>query len=918
MEKVNQGKLFFSNKLEVLADDLVKNLFVADVQKRIIVVPSKEMGKWVAQALADRLGIAAGYETLFLEEAVRTFFPNNFPSQLDLTLFIKKEIKEIAELNSYVKNRGRRNMVLAAHLAKLFHRYRIYGGKVAEEWEKNPTDWQHHLWNRIARHEIYRKKLSATIHLFSFSHIPKPYFYLFQQLENMHYYHLSPCQEFWSDFAGKKEQRKIDPIYLEDQHPFLANLGKMGREFAKMVEESDIETVEHYQLSFATKALPLFQKQLLELGRENIEGDDSIQLHKIPTKHREIEVLYEEILHSPFEPKEIIVMAPDIEPYAPYIQAIFGKMIDYQLLDLPAEEASGLLELLDLEKQRFSAPSLLKYFQKRLQEDELDLLKKWVEVTGIRWGVDAAHKSAILGKECDDHATWKNGIDRLLAALATNDLPISIMEAELLGKIAITLYSLYSDLQLMGKKTLSEWISELYNICNKYLESCPDLTALSSCALQEEVYSFDEIRPLLEEALQQKNETKNGNHLQAVRFCSLLPMRAIPAKMIWLLGMDLDAFPRKEKRVSFDLLRQTQGEYSPSRLDFDRYLFLEAILSTEERFVMSYQEEPSHLVAEFLTHFYNFEKRVHPMRKYDPHYKITSTVAYEMAKAVQNKKQIIAPFALHISPVVCGGEIEISALQRVARSPLRHYFQQQFGISFSQELHIKEEEDFLLSPITLAQFRKESLRRPLEEAIYRLQNRGDYPSGLFKEIADAKIEKLAQNISTTSIEFFTHCQMPKQINEYLWHYPAIKIGNCTITGTLEGVTKNGLHISEKGDLNGVLKGWPLFLLYNEIGWGEPNFITKDKQFSLAKTSLESYLRYFFLASKNPSPLYPNFIESIFHGNSEKLQKEFIAPTYDSALQWALQGRVLPSIEKLIAAWKPETEILYEEMIHAWF
>ncbi|MEI7590966.1 MAG: hypothetical protein WCJ49_06620, partial [Deltaproteobacteria bacterium] len=95
------------------------------------------------------------------------------------------------------------------------------------------------------------------------------------------------------------------------------------------------------------------------------------------------------------------------------------------------------------------------------------------------------------------------------------------------------------------------------------------------------------IQQILEEKL-----TREGNAFGfasgGVTFCSLLPMRSIPFKMICLLGMDVNAYPRMDKKMGFNLISNKPKRGDKSHRNDDKYLFLEMILSAREKLYISY------------------------------------------------------------------------------------------------------------------------------------------------------------------------------------------------------------------------------------------------------------------------------------------------------------------------------------------
>jgi len=93
----------------------------------------------------------------------------------------------------------------------------------------------------------------------------------------------------------------------------------------------------------------------------------------------------------------------------------------------------------------------------------------------------------------------------------------------------------------------------------------------------------------------------------SINFATLMPMRAVPFKQIWLLGMNDDAYPRKRSFNDFDLISQDYRPGDRSRRDDDRYLFLEALLSARDKLVISWhgrsikddsEQPPSVLVSQ--------------------------------------------------------------------------------------------------------------------------------------------------------------------------------------------------------------------------------------------------------------------------------------------------------------------------------
>src|SRR5690606_18112233 len=149
----------------------------------------------------------------------------------------------------------------------------------------------------------------------------------------------------------------------------------------------------------------------------------------------------------PLQPREVAVLAPDIDPYLPYLDAVFGGRgrgrndagfnqaipdaaddpsplagepladVFLRLLALPVARF-GLVETLDL----LASPPLAEAAQ--LDAAAFDRLHAWLHAAGARWGLDAAHR-ARLNAPADDAYTWAFALDRLLLGHATGgDVPI--------------------------------------------------------------------------------------------------------------------------------------------------------------------------------------------------------------------------------------------------------------------------------------------------------------------------------------------------------------------------------------------------------------------------------------------------------------------------------------------------------------
>ncbi|MDO6612160.1 exodeoxyribonuclease V subunit gamma [Shewanella sp. 1_MG-2023] len=408
--------------------------------------------------------------------------------------------------------------------------------------------------------------------------------------------------------------------------------------------------------------------QNTQARRSLLPTDDSITLRSCHSPLREIETLHDHLLallsndqqSAGLLPKDIVVMMPDVAAYAPYIDAVFGTSnsqshqqqgnyyIPYAIADRGAAQESPLinsfLNLLDINQSRFGltdilsileVPAILRKFQ--LDDDGLQLIRRWLDDANVRWGRDE-HTRLQQGVPGFKQNSWAFGISRLIQGYAFND-ESSIYHDTLLvkgveGQSAQTLGHLLNFLesiddyqqQLASTCPTLERIEQLYQLLEVFFEADDDereqvqTIREALTALKEELEGAGHQGELDIEVLKQwfnqrLNESRVGQRYLAgsVNFCTLMPMRSIPFKVVCLLGMNDGVYPRVQHPVGFDLMAHNgaiKGDRS-RRLD-DRYLFLEALLSARQQLYISYighserdnaERIPSMLVSELIEYY---------------------------------------------------------------------------------------------------------------------------------------------------------------------------------------------------------------------------------------------------------------------------------------------------------------------------
>ncbi len=680
--------------------------------EEIVVVQSIGMGRWLSLRLAEAQGICANVRFPFPQRFVSDIFQLALPNRADTGFYTRENLTwrimallpglvarpEFAELERYLDQPRAelRRYQLAGKIAASFDQYLAFRPGMILDWEKNraTADWQVLLWREVigsarglhppALVEEFKRTvdrgtaaLPERVALFGISSLPPFYLQFLQECAratDIHLFTMRPTPEYWGDARSPREisrarRRAPESAQLDLQfsaagaNPLLTSCGKLGREFLDSV--TDLQpTAEKEEFAPPPQDTLLTQIQhdiyaLLDpAGHAPLPvapDDRSLQFHSCHSAMREMEVLHDQLLdlftrHPDLKPHDVVVMAPDIAKYAPFIEAVFdtapeASRIPFSVADRGTRAENGVIDtflrVLESAGSRFTASSVMSILessalQRRfdLVDTDLDTIRGWIEKTGIRWGIDAEQRTA-LGLPAFAENSWRAGLDRLLLGYAAPARGEQLFEgilafdniegslAETLGhfvEFAEALFSAAADLQqprplLAWQKTLEqialrffppddEREAELRQL-RRTLESLGETAALSGFA---ENVPLDVLLAHLDQRLAE-SESGSGFLVGRVTFCALKPMRAVPFRVVCLVGLNDTDYPRHHRAPTFDLIAQAPQPGDRSTRDDDRYLFLEALLSARDVFYVSYigrssrdnsEIPPSVLVSELL------------------------------------------------------------------------------------------------------------------------------------------------------------------------------------------------------------------------------------------------------------------------------------------------------------------------------
>ena len=636
---------------------------------------------------------------------------------------------------------------LSCQLADLFEQYLIFRPDWILAWDKGQMiaglagqQWQLLIWQELIRQEplhpvrllksavirLQQEKCTVPerISLFGINTLPPLWLEFLSELgqqTQVHFFHLNPCVEYWGDLKTDKSYAK-EQFYRwinssdrmlsnEDiaadvplSNPLLSNLGSQGKDFLYLLQEYTSIEIPVYEspveLSPAgtgtASVLQRVQNDILnfedarEMPRQCI--DDSIVFASAHSALREIQALHDWLLHqinndASLTPKDILVMCPNIENYAPYVDAVFAHgWNDWseQVPPLPCSIADrtlkdseplvqAFIDLLELPDSRFQVSQILGYLrlpalQKKFSfaDDELVLLERWVNHAAIHWGLDAAHKQRIISTEksisyadepqhespqpnensrshfakhtsINNKFSWQQGLKRLLLGFAHNDQAVLYQdqllladvegdEALLLGRYFELLEQLqYYARELQTARSPNDWkqfllqardslfspLSDDSNAQQIIEQAIDDFAEYTHHAHYEKKLPLSVMRDFL---LSHFSQAEPGRQFMAgqVTFCSMLPMRSVPFRVIAILGLNDGEFPRQRQAMGFDLMAmQPPRKGDRSRRGDDRYLFLEALISCRDKLYLSYQghdiktnnsREPSLVLQELINY----------------------------------------------------------------------------------------------------------------------------------------------------------------------------------------------------------------------------------------------------------------------------------------------------------------------------
>ncbi len=913
-------KVFISNDLSELANLLHQKAFLGAArpfEPRWIITPSEEEKLDLYLKWAEKAPVVTGIKTITYKELIRKIFPD-LPSQMELALRIEVALDGIDELSNYLNREPIRRLELATELSSLFLNY-LQRPELTEWLAKE--GWQQKLWKKVFGETLPTANVQHLSGSFFFYHITSVTPYEWEALSQLEasWFLFSPSQMYIGDLiSDRKKQFLLEKTkgaaleYFEDETALLSNWITHIQPLFRYFE--DVESMELFKEPEGSSSLQLMKRQWLNLQEEPSIQDFSMQVHSAATLLDEVEVVWELIQRLDVPPREVIVVAPDIQLYAQAIEWVFkqrGGAFDYSITGIAASTHSPLLQgleiLLSLPSYRFSrevfkklllSPPFLNRFNLTLEEGET--VATWMEEMHLRYDM-TGHMGS-----------WHSSLSRALEGLAAqgtfdfSETPLINRWIDITQKLEVELAPITDGEKRSGgawARMIEGWVETFF----LSEESADVLRALLSTLHRVEgLFSYETIEYHLKRALKHPSESVHGRGPDSIRFTSMREGALMPAKVIICMGMQEGAFPRLSSPSSLPQLP------IPLAATKDRYLFLEAVSHAKEHFITTYvrchpddgkEQQPSSMIQELVKD------------------RGAITTIHHPQKVHAARSQESTPF-VPLSGTV-KKSIDLKVLRKLARHPVQCFLEESVGVRFPFE---ESDSEFLFSPLEMHQLRKKALEKSNDELIDELNREGKLPIGAFRTAALNTIEKELESyrknlaelgidpLSVYSLELTPHAKKLQQVARDLYVAPPVKIGEGTLlTGTLEGITPEGMIFHGEEATEDLLKVWPLYVTLQVVQGPGKLFLTKRvaKSEIVIENPQDALDRYGAYLQKNmlsPSPLLPAWGARIFKGGD--LPKS----TEDKIISWAEKRNLLPEREIWVSEWREHLLEVVRELI----
>ncbi len=754
-----------------------------------------------------------------------------------------------------------------------------------------------------------------TIYMFGISVISQYHVEILHavgQFIDIHFFILNPSPAiYWYDDKSEKQIsflkkiKKVESNASSQGNPLLTSWGKIIQDTFNLLFKNDdiLNNLNELEINSPTPNTLLHTIQVNITNNDTaIDGekinnaklnDGTITINSCYTAAREVEVLYNFLVNlvvknnNELASQDILVMVTDVNKYASYIKAVFDAApykFKYHIADQSFVEedtlTNNLLRILQINEQNFTAENVVqllecKYIKKQFNITNIDQIRQVVQAANIRAGIDGNMEDESV------YISWQYGLKRIMYGLCISNqievgndaysfYPIDVAEGANTNQIIEFVYFVEQLIKTVQQrkqtKTLLQWVQYIDDIIHNFIFEKDEIADDDYVQLMNQLANYNTVGNLVQEQILfdvfmhsfekslENTVNKKSFYIGGITFCSLIPMRSIPFKIVAMLGLDYDKFPRKENPLSFSIMQTEKRKGDRNVKENDKHLFLETILSAKEYLYISYVgmsvKDNSHIPASTLVdEFLNYIKSIanspsdvtkqlvtqHPLHSYSKQYNSGNSKLYSYTILIESEPlQLLQNSS---TSIIENNVIGINYFINCLKNPIKMYYNSVLGIYYrDEEVTLQETELFELDQLQQFTLKDILLKSTDENEIKVLE----------KELVKKGILPL-KNMAAVSLQQVETEVFPikKMYQELVKNYAEqqidvqITIDSITIQGTIGNIYNNiliGSSFSKSNETKNIFVTYIQYLLLCANGnFIEAQFIsTKNKKIYKAK------------------------------------------------------------------------------------
>ena len=446
-------------------------------------------------------------------------------------------------------------------------------------------------------------------------------------------YHNNVCLEYWGDIETRDEARRMrEKCRLAEsdedfaiENPLLREWGVAGRETLRLLagleeegdggphfEWHDVSRERHAPASLLETVQRGICRRTGVLGRRGQDG--SLQVVAAPGLRREVEMVHNAILGlvergdcGSFS--DVAVLVTDMKRYRPMIEAVFGarRAVPYGLIDTSAAGDSDCLAafsaLTALAAKGLSRATLFAALENPCVQRALG----FSQADARTWRSMAEDAGAFEGFDCKGdfgNFSWDAALARLRLGFIADDAPdcaVCQCADESALKFSEVVELLHRSLSPLGalRTDCAGWARLLRDALDRFIDVGDDAgeaavrrsisETLGAMRQTPGEHPLSFVATAVEEFVGGMKSARSGYLTHGVTIASLQPMRPVPFRTIFVLGMGEGCFPGRESASTLDMRGAKRGLGDASSPVQNRYLFLETLMAARDRLVISYQ-----------------------------------------------------------------------------------------------------------------------------------------------------------------------------------------------------------------------------------------------------------------------------------------------------------------------------------------